>query len=176
MAPETKESPTETPAQAEPAQDEQQVDEAVSNEESAPETESQEQADQANNPDSAAEGQAETDESEVSAQPADEQDEEKASTEEGADNKDGKLSRILSMKVPIIVKISQKKMRVRDICKFHLGSVISFDQDAYQHVDLMVNNRPVGLGQPVKIGENFGLRITQISDLTETIKSLGGKK
>ena len=31
----------------------------------------------------------------------------------------------------------------------------------------------IGLGQPVKISENFGLKITQLGDITHTIKSLG---
>ena len=38
----------------------------------------------------------------------------------------------------------------------------------------MVNNEVIGLGQPVKIGENFGLKITQVGDLSDTIKRLGG--
>jgi len=83
------------------------------------------------------------------------------------------LDHILSVRIPIIVKISEKKMSMNNILKFRLGSVIQFDQDAYQHIDLMVNNCTIGLGQPVKIGENFGLRITQIGELADTIKSLG---
>ena len=79
------------------------------------------------------------------------------------------------MKVPIIVKIAEKRMRIGKVLKLHLGSVLQFDQDADQRVELMVNNSTIGLGLPVKIGENFGLRITQIGDITETIKSLGGK-
>jgi len=39
----------------------------------------------------------------------------------------------------------------------------------------MVNNSTIGLGQAVKIGENFGLKITQIGPVEETIKSLGIK-
>ena len=82
------------------------------------------------------------------------------------------LARILNMKVPVIIKIAQKKMHVRDILKLNLGTVIQFEQDAYQYVDLMVNNSIIGLGQTVKVGENFGLKISQIGDITETIKSL----
>ncbi|MCP4710044.1 MAG: FliM/FliN family flagellar motor switch protein [Planctomycetes bacterium] len=83
-----------------------------------------------------------------------------------------RLESILSIKVPIIVKITQKKLCMIDILKFNLGNVIHFDQDAYQHVELMVNNTVIGLGQPVKIGENFGLKIVQIGDINDTIKAL----
>lgn len=86
------------------------------------------------------------------------------------------VKHILAMQVPLIVRIAQKKLRIAEVLKFNLGSVIHFDQDAYQHVDLMVNNEVIGLGQPVKIGENFGLKITQIGDLSDTIKRLGGSE
>ena len=85
-----------------------------------------------------------------------------------------KTDHILSMEVPVIVKIAEKTMTVSSILKLNLGSVITFEKDAHQHVDLMVNNSTIGLGRPVKIGENFGLRIIQINDIRETIKSLGG--
>ena len=86
------------------------------------------------------------------------------------------LGRILSMKVPLIVKIAQKKMTTVEILKLNLGSVIQFEQNAAQQIDLMVNNTTIGLGQTVKIGEKFGLKISQIGDLATTIKALGKEK
>ncbi|MCF7957914.1 MAG: FliM/FliN family flagellar motor switch protein [Phycisphaerae bacterium] len=86
------------------------------------------------------------------------------------------LDQILKVKIPIIVKVAQKRMSINNVLKFSIGSIIQFNKDAYQQIDLMVNNHTIGLGQPIKIGENFGLRITQIGDITETIKSLGDKK
>ncbi len=77
------------------------------------------------------------------------------------------------MRMPVIVKIAEKTMTFSTVLKLNIGSVINFDKDAYQLVDLMVNNSTIGLGQTVKIGENFGLRVTQIGPLEETIKSLG---
>ena len=82
------------------------------------------------------------------------------------------LQQILSIKVPIIVKVVRKKLTMAEILKLHVGTVIQFDQDAYQHVEIMVNNSTIGLGQPVKVSENFGLKITQIGDITDTIKAL----
>ena len=38
----------------------------------------------------------------------------------------------------------------------------------------MVNNKTIGIGVAVKVGENFGLRITRIGDLKQVIQSLGG--
>jgi len=83
-----------------------------------------------------------------------------------------KLQRLLSMRVPVIVKVAEKKMTIGNMLKFHMGSIIQFDKDAYQQLELMINNSTIGLGQPIKIGEKFGLRITQVGEIAETIKSL----
>ena len=99
----------------------------------------------------------------------------KVSTEGGVSEpvRSAPIDRIIKMRVPVIVKIAQKKMKVSEVLRLNIGSVIPFDKDAYQHIDLLVNNCTIGLGQPVKIGENFGLKIAEIADITETIKSLG---
>jgi hypothetical protein len=34
----------------------------------------------------------------------------------------------------------------------------------------------IGVGETVKVGENFGLRITQVGDLRQVIKSMGEEK
>ena len=88
---------------------------------------------------------------------------------------DDRLKNILAMRVPLIVKVAQKKMCMENVLKLSLGSIIQFDKDVYENIELMVNNQAIGLGQPVKIGENFGLRLLQVGKLENTIKSLGGK-
>jgi flagellar motor switch protein FliN/FliY len=60
-----------------------------------------------------------------------------------------------------------------EILRLHLGSVIPFEQDAYRHIDLMVNNAVIGIGQAVKVGENFGLKITEMGPMADRIRSLG---
>ncbi|MBN2212173.1 MAG: FliM/FliN family flagellar motor switch protein [Sedimentisphaerales bacterium] len=97
---------------------------------------------------------------------------EQATGDEG-ENSVPNVQQLLRMKVPVIVKVTEKKLRLKDVLKWNLGSIIVFEKDAYQNIDLMVNNATVGLGQPVKIGEKFGLKITQIKDPAETIRSLG---
>jgi flagellar motor switch/type III secretory pathway protein FliN len=84
-----------------------------------------------------------------------------------------RLNRILAMKVPVIVKIAQRKISFSDVLKFHIGTVIQFDKDPYQYIDLMVNNSKIGAGQPVKVAENFGLKVMQIAPVADTIRSLG---
>lgn len=85
-----------------------------------------------------------------------------------------RLKRILSLSVPVIAKVAEKNMSLADVLKLTIGSVIQFDKDAYDHIELMANNCTIGLGQPVKIGENFGLRIMEVGKIDDMIRKLGG--
>ena len=108
------------------------------------------------------------------AQTSEPQTEESATSNADERSTSDELGSILSMNVPVIVKVAQKKMLIADVLKLDLGAVIQFETDAYQHVDLMINNHTIGRGQPVKVGENFGLRIVEIGKVTDTIRSLAG--
>ena len=39
--------------------------------------------------------------------------------------------------------------------------------------ELLINNKPIAVGDAVKVGENFGLKINQIGDVKEVIRSMG---
>lgn len=84
------------------------------------------------------------------------------------------VDRILKLKVPVIVRLAQKKMPVSEIMRLSLGSVLEFDQSVDEPLKLLVNNSVVGEGEAVKVGEKFGLRVTQIGDVHERIDALRG--
>jgi len=86
------------------------------------------------------------------------------------------LSRILRMRVPVIVRLAHRSMRIKDIMKFASGSIIEFDRPADSQLDLMINNEIIGHGQGVKVGENFGLRVLHIMSLEEKIMALRGEE
>ena len=85
------------------------------------------------------------------------------------------LQRILSLAVPVMVDLAEQDMPVRKVLEFKPGSIIEFEQPFDADLALVVANRRIGMGQAVKVGENFGLRITQIGDIDETIQALGGE-
>ena len=41
-------------------------------------------------------------------------------------------------------------------------------------LDLVLTNKCIGQGQAVKVGENFGLRVTDIRPVEDKISALGG--
>jgi flagellar motor switch protein FliN/FliY len=70
----------------------------------------------------------------------------------------------LKLEVPIIVRLAERTMRVSEVLDLAPGSIIELPKSAESELDLLVNNRPVGVGVAVKVGENFGLRVTHVGD------------
>ncbi len=85
----------------------------------------------------------------------------------------GELNRILRMEVPVIVKLADRKLTLQEVMRLGPGAIIEFFKASDQPLELLVNNKTIAIGDAVKIGENFGLKITQIGDLKEIIKTLG---
>lgn len=83
------------------------------------------------------------------------------------------ISRILHLEVPVIVKLAECQMPVSRVVGLSAGAIIEFEKPADAPLDLMINNKCIGIGQAVKVGENFGLRITHIGTLEEKIRALG---
>jgi flagellar motor switch protein FliN/FliY len=83
------------------------------------------------------------------------------------------VRRILRIEVPVIVKLAEKRLPLGEIIDLCPGSIVEFAKSADTPLDLLVNNKPIGRGLAVKVGEKFGLRIDEILPVEETIRSLG---
>ncbi len=84
-----------------------------------------------------------------------------------------KIDRILSLEVPIIVRLGERRMALGDVLAMIPGAIIELPKGADEELDLLVNNKVIGSGTAVKVGENFGLRISFIGDVKERIRALG---
>jgi flagellar motor switch protein FliN/FliY len=83
------------------------------------------------------------------------------------------LRRILKLQVPVIVKLAERKLSVSEVMRLGAGAIIEFFKASDKPLDLLINNKVVATGEAVKVGENFGMRITQIADVKQVIQSLG---
>jgi flagellar motor switch protein FliN len=86
------------------------------------------------------------------------------------------LPRIMQMQVPVIVKLAERKLLLSEVMRLGIGAIIEFVKRNEEPLELLVNNKTIAVGEAVKVGENFGLRITQIGDLKSTIQSLSSKR
>jgi flagellar motor switch protein FliN len=85
----------------------------------------------------------------------------------------GELGRILRLEVPVIVKLAERKLTLAEVMRLGAGAIIEFSKSSEEPLELLINNKTIGLGEAVKVGENFGLRINQIGDVREVIRSMG---
>ena len=85
------------------------------------------------------------------------------------------LQRILRLEVPVIVKLAERRLMLSEVMRLGTGAIIEFFKSSDEPLELLINNKVIGVGETVKVGENFGLRITQIGDLKQVIKSLAGE-
>ncbi|TVQ60517.1 MAG: hypothetical protein EA378_11650 [Phycisphaerales bacterium] len=82
---------------------------------------------------------------------------------------------LLKLEVPIVVRLAEREMAVQDVLRFVPGSLIELPKNAEDELDLLVNNKPIGQGTAVKVGENFGIRVTFIGDLRARLAALAGQ-
>ncbi len=84
------------------------------------------------------------------------------------------IHRILALSVPISVKLAEREMPIRAITALSVGSIIEFDVPADRELELVVSTTAVGTGQAVKVGENFGLRVSRLKSIRDRIRAMGG--
>jgi flagellar motor switch protein FliN/FliY len=86
------------------------------------------------------------------------------------------LQRILRLEVPVIVKLAERRLMLSEVMRLGTGAIIEFFKSSEEPLELLINNKVIGVGETVKVGENFGLRITQVGDLKQVIQSLGADR
>jgi flagellar motor switch protein FliN len=66
--------------------------------------------------------------------------------------------------VPLVVEaeMGRSNKSVRDVLKMGEGSVVDFDKEAGDQVDLKVNGHTIAQGEVVEIDGNYGVRITRL--------------
>jgi len=83
------------------------------------------------------------------------------------------LRTILDLTVPVIVRIGERRVPVEDVLALAPGSILELPKHADEPLDLLINNKPIGVGAAVKVGENFGIRINRIGSTRDRIEAMG---
>lgn len=85
------------------------------------------------------------------------------------------FKRLLAIEVPVIVQLGSRRLTVGEVMRLAVGAIIEFNKSAEEELELLANNKPIGSGHAVKVGENFGIKISHIGTIKETIRKLGGQ-
>lgn len=84
------------------------------------------------------------------------------------------VDRILKLEVPIIVLLGTRTMEMASVIDLVPGAIIELPKGADEELELLVNNKSVGTGTAVKVGENFGIQLSYIGDARARIEAMGG--
>ncbi|MHB1406732.1 MAG: flagellar motor switch phosphatase FliY [Desulfitobacteriaceae bacterium] len=82
------------------------------------------------------------------------------------------LSLILDVPLQISVELGRTKKTIKEILEMGPGSVIELERLAGEPVDMIVNGKLIAKCEVVVINETFGIRITDIVNPAERIKTL----
>lgn len=65
-------------------------------------------------------------------------------------------------------------MTINEVLSLAPGAIIELPKGADEELEILVNNKAIGSGFAVKVGENFGLKVAFIGDVKKRIQALGG--
>jgi flagellar motor switch protein FliN len=70
--------------------------------------------------------------------------------------------RLLRIRVPIQVTLASQRKSVQEIVELGPGSIVKFDKTCDESLELCIGDRTVAQGEVVKVGDKFGLRISNL--------------
>lgn len=82
------------------------------------------------------------------------------------------LELLMDIKLELTVELGRCQLPVKKVLELTRGSIIELDKIAGESVELYANGKHIANGEVVVIEDNFGLRITTISEPEERIKGL----
>ena len=83
------------------------------------------------------------------------------------------LQTILKLRVPVIVQIGEQSLAMDEVLQLGPGTIVELEKNVEEELDLLINNKRIGTGEAVKVGENFGLRINSIGSTQQRIAAMG---
>ena len=83
------------------------------------------------------------------------------------------IDMLLDVELDVTVELGRKIMLVEEILRLGKGSVVELDKLAGEPVDILVNGKKLAEGEVVVVEDHFGVRLTNLINPRERIKSLG---
>ncbi len=83
------------------------------------------------------------------------------------------LRRINKIEVPFVVVLGERPVKLSEILAWIPGSIIELGKDAEDELDIRINNKQIGSGTAVKVGENFGVQINYCGEPQHRIEAMG---
>ena len=82
------------------------------------------------------------------------------------------INLILDIPIDLSVELGRTKMAIKDLLNLTQGSVIALDGLAGEPLDILINGYLIAQGEIVVVGDNYGIRITDIITPSERVRRL----
>ncbi len=82
------------------------------------------------------------------------------------------MNLLLGVQLEVSVVIGRAKQKIKDVLDLGQGSVIELDRQTGSPAEIVVNGQLIAYGDVVVVGDNFGIRITEIVGTKELIDSI----
>jgi flagellar motor switch protein FliN/FliY len=70
--------------------------------------------------------------------------------------------RLMRIPVPLQVKLASQRKSIQEIVELGPGSIVKFAKTCDEPLELCVGDRAIAQGEVVKVGDKFGLRISNL--------------
>ncbi len=82
------------------------------------------------------------------------------------------MNLLLGVQLEVSVVIGRAKQKIKDVLDLGQGSIIELDRQTGSPAEIVVNGQLIAYGDVVVVGDNFGIRITEIVGTKELIDSI----
>ena len=79
---------------------------------------------------------------------------------------------LLDVPLKVTVELGGTKLRVQELLELGQGSILELDRLAGEPVEILVNGRPLALGEVVVMNDCYAVRVVSIHSPTERVESL----
>ncbi|MCL2789974.1 MAG: flagellar motor switch protein FliN [Desulfobulbus sp.] len=83
------------------------------------------------------------------------------------------LEFLYGVPLQVSVEVGRARILIRDLLQMGEGYVVELDKQAGDPLDLYINSRLIARGEAVKVGDKFGIKLTEVVSQSDLIENLG---
>ncbi|MGD9950632.1 MAG: flagellar motor switch protein FliN [Desulfobulbus sp.] len=83
------------------------------------------------------------------------------------------LEFLYDVPLQVSVEVGRTRILLKELLQMGEGYVVELDKLAGEPLDLYVNSRLIARGEAVKVGDKFGIKLTEVISQSDRIENLG---
>lgn len=83
------------------------------------------------------------------------------------------LEFLFDVPLQVSVEVGRARILLKDLLQMGEGYVVELDKLAGEPLDLYVNARLIARGEAVRVGDKFGIKLTEVVSQTDRLEKLG---